>query len=339
MTEPVPSQPLKKAGKAGLNRARMPIDLSAARQNFLKKTIVETRNVPSRALSVVIAIMTFLACMTIGGIELIRQASDGWENEISREITLQIAPSPGVDMELAIKKASKIVKNYAGVKAVRQINKAGIRALLAPWLGDQLELEQLPIPKLLVIQTEDGQDIDIESMREELSQSIKGVYLDDHQQWVDRLAAMSGTLVSLGIAVFLLVMAATVLSIVFATQGAMASNQEVIEVLYFVGAEANYVGRQFQIHFFRLGLIGAGLGVLAAIVLFLAVSFFAGYYDDGASAAQIRALFGKFELDWFAFIFMAIVGIMVSLLTAITSYITVRTQFWKLEEKRLKPPQ
>ena len=62
--------------------------------------------------------------------------------------------------------------------------------------------------------------------------------LDDHRTWVDRLVAMARTTVMIGVAVLALMLSATVLSVVFATRGAMAGNGHIIEVLHFVGAEA-----------------------------------------------------------------------------------------------------
>ena len=49
---------------------------------------------------------------------------------------------------------------------------------------------------------------------------------------------MARTTVTIGMAVLVLMLSATVLSVVFATRGAMAGNGHIIEVLHFVGAEA-----------------------------------------------------------------------------------------------------
>ena len=45
---------------------------------------------------------------------------------------------------------------------------------------------------------------------------------------------------TIGIAVLVLMLSATVLTVVFATRGAMAGNGHIIEVLHFVGAEATF---------------------------------------------------------------------------------------------------
>ena len=63
--------------------------------------------------------------------------------------------------------------------------------------------------------------------------------------------------------------AATMLSVTFATRGAMAANRPVIEVLHFVGAKNGYIAGHFQRHFLLLGLQGGAIGGGAAIALFV----------------------------------------------------------------------
>ena len=53
-----------------------------------------------------------------------------------------------------------------------------------------------------------------------------------------------------------LVIAATVLSVTFATRGAMATNRSIIEVLHLIGAKHGFIAGQFQRHFLALGLKG-----------------------------------------------------------------------------------
>ena len=57
-------------------------------------------------------------------------------------------------------------------------------------------------------------------------------------------------------------LAATVLTVSFATRGAMAANQTTIEVLHFIGATDRYIAEQFQRHFLTLGLKGGVVGIV-----------------------------------------------------------------------------
>ena len=80
------------------------------------------------------------------------------------------------------------------------------------------------------------------------------------------MRAMAGTAIAGGVCILILMFAATVLSVTFATRGAMATNKAVIEVLHFVGAKNGFIARHFQHHFLVLGLQGGAIGGGAAIV-------------------------------------------------------------------------
>ena len=92
--------------------------------------------------------------------------------------------------------------------------------------------------------------------------------LDDHRSWIERMRTMAETAVIAGLAVLGLVVAVTVLSVTFATRGAMAANRPIVEVLHYVGATDAFIAGQFQRHFLLLGLKGGLIGGGVAIVLF-----------------------------------------------------------------------
>src|SRR3970040_2202252 len=59
--------------------------------------LVPENTVAGNALTIVIAIMSFLACLTLGAVTLVRDASRDWQLEIQREVTIQVHPIDGVD--------------------------------------------------------------------------------------------------------------------------------------------------------------------------------------------------------------------------------------------------
>src|SRR5579872_6052609 len=99
-----------------------------------------------RALVVVIAIMTFLACLTAGGAILVSEASEAWRGDVSRDVTIQIKPRAGEDVEADVAAAAEIASRAPGVADAVAYTKSQSEAMLAPWLGDGVDLSQLPIP-------------------------------------------------------------------------------------------------------------------------------------------------------------------------------------------------
>ena len=74
-----------------------------------------------------------------------------------------------------------------------------------------------------------------------------------------------------GVGVLALVLIATMLSVTFATNAAMAANRPVIEVLHLIGAKDAFIAGHFQRHFLKLGLKGGAIGGGAALALFALV--------------------------------------------------------------------
>ena len=298
------------------------------------QSIVPRETVAGTALIFVIAIMTFLACLTLGAVSMVNTSAAKWQNDISREVTIQIRPFDDLEMEKAIQDARQIALSFDGVAKVTALNDKETARLLEPWLGAGLQLDELPVPRLLTVTLADGARPDFVEMRAQLETQVPGSTLDDHRTWVDRLTTVALTMVAIGTTVFLLMMAATITTVIFATRGAMAGNKDVVDVLHFVGADSKFISREFQNHFLIMGLKGAAGGAVGAIILFIIL----GLWSSGSLATpegdQISALFGTFSLSWTGYFWMIVVLILVAFLTALTSSITVRRQVNNLQNYR-----
>lgn len=309
----------------------------AQRERAQRRTgpIVPARNVAGNALILVIAIMTFLSCLTLGAVSLVRDTASVWQNQIAREATIQIKPSEGLDLEAALADAAAIAGEFPGVKGARIIDREATARLLEPWLGSGLNIDELPVPRLVVITIDQDSPPDFAGLRTALSGKVPGLSLDDHRTWVDRLVTMARTTVTLGIAVLVLMLSATVLTVVFATRGAMAGNGHIIEVLHFVGAEAKFIASEFRRHFLLTGMKGAAAGGAAAIVVFVGFSFWSSRNLATPEADQAAALFGNFAIGATGYGGVALIVLVIGALTAATSHFTVITYLNDLE---FRPP-
>ncbi|RUM97694.1 ABC transporter permease [Pseudaminobacter arsenicus] len=287
--------------------------------------IVPPQNIAGRALVFVIAIMTFLSCLTLGAVTLVRDTASVWENQIAREATIQIKPSDGLDMEAALASAARIAGGFAGVRDAKVVDREATARLLEPWLGSGLDIDELPVPRLVIVTIDQTSPPDFAAMRQMLQAEVPGVSLDDHRTWVDRLVAMARTTVTLGMAILALMLSATVLTVVFATRGAMAGNGHIIEVLHFVGAEARFIASQFRRHFLITGMKGAAAGGVAAMVVFIVFSWWSSLNLATPQADQATALFGNFSIGASGYAGVALIVLLVGALTAATTHLTVVT--------------
>jgi cell division transport system permease protein len=312
-------------------QAPLAADAPSERAHRPTTPIVPARGVAGNALALVIAIMTFLSCLTLGAVTLVRDTAVVWQNQIAREATIQIKPSDGLDMEAALVQAAGIAEQYKGVTGVRIVDREATARLLEPWLGSGLDIDELPVPRLVVVTIDQTSPPDFAALRAGLIEKIPGLSLDDHRTWVDRLVAMARTMVTLGVAVLALMLSATVLTVVFATRGAMAGNGHIIEVLHFVGAEAGFIAAEFRRHFLLMGMKGAAAGGAAAVAVFIGFSLWSIRNEATPQADQATALFGNFAIGAAGYAGVALVVLIIGVLTAATSHITVVTYLNDLE--------
>ena len=149
------------------------------------------------------------------------------------------------------------------------------------------------------------------------------------------MRTMAGTAVGTGIAVLALMLAATMLSVGFATRGAMATNKTVIEVLHLVGAKNGFIARHFQSHFLLLGLQGGAIGGGAAMALFLLARLISGWFGGSAAGEQTAALFGSFSIGIGGYIAVLALIAVIALVTAWTSRHTVNRTLEMIDYRRI----
>src|SRR5580693_7759611 len=98
-----PSQRAETAGR--------PATLSEQTKSLRREVpLVPAESIAGRALVTVIAIMTFLASLTAGTAMLISDAAQDWRHSVSREMTIQIRPIVGRDLEAETAKAVELAR-------------------------------------------------------------------------------------------------------------------------------------------------------------------------------------------------------------------------------------
>lgn len=289
-------------------------------------SIVPANDVTGQALVVVIAIMTFLASLAIGGVDLISHSAHNWESQVSSEATIQVRPTDGLDIEKTLRYAAELVKGFQGVKDAQIIDRSATERLLEPWLGTGLELKELPVPRLIVVTFTDENNIDFGMISDAIATQIPGGSFNDHHNAIDRLVLMAHATIIIGLIILCLVVSSLILTIVFATRSALSGNAHIVEVLHFIGADARFIARQFDFHFFKTGLKGSFYGGIVGSIVFLGLSFWSNQNIGTPEADQASALFGNFSIDWLTYVKILILVCSVSILTMVTSRLTILNQ-------------
>jgi cell division transport system permease protein len=304
--------------------AELNAEMALPRREAQRRTapIVPQRSVAGRTLVLLIAIMTFLSGVTLGAVVLVQKSAVAWSSDVGREVTIQIRPVEGEVMESNLRTAVALAEATPGVLSAHALSLEDSYKLLEPWLGTGLDLSTIEIPRLVVVEI-DPNDADLSLLERDLT-AIKGASLDTHAAWRQQLNIMAGTIVLSGVLVLGLIVLATVLAVVFATRGTMASNREIVDVLHFIGASNSFIAGEFQGRFLSLGLRGGLIGGIGAVAFFFAVAWATGSFAPNEASAQLGILFGRFSLGIDGIIGIAAVIPVIAALTAITSRLTVR---------------
>jgi cell division transport system permease protein len=291
--------------------------------------IVPRASIAGRALVAVVAIMTFLASITTGAVLLVSASAAEWQSEVASEITVQVRPVAGRDLERDAAAVTEAIRTQPGIAGVQAYTKEESAALLEPWLGAGLSLDDLPVPRVIIARVSPGTPLDLVQLRSRVTQVAPSASVDDHRAWIERMRSMTGATVFAGIGILALVIIATIISVSFATRGAMAANRPIVEVLHFVGAGDRYIANRFFRHFLRLGLQGGIIGGGAAMLAFGFSESIASWFSGTPVGDQFAALLGTFALRPTGYLILAAQA---CLIAAITAWASRRTLFATLDD-------
>jgi len=207
--------------------------------------------------------MAFLAVFAMALSFATGRLADRWSSELARTSTLRIS-APADQADAQVRAALAVLETTPGVAAARALTPDEQRALLEPWFGPDLPVEDLTIPQLIEI-IEDGTGYDQTGLRARLQAEVPAAVLDDHTRWREPLIAAANRLRSLGWVAIVLIGASTGAMITLAAQAALAANAQVIRVMRLVGARDIYIARAFVRRFTLRALAGAAIGTFAGM--------------------------------------------------------------------------
>lgn len=282
--------------------------------------VVPPGSVTGQSLTLVIAIMCFLACLTAGAVWMIKQSADAWLKDIASEVTVQVVPVEKIDTEKSVADVVTFLRKQSGIRDARALDLSASAELLEPWLGNSDALKALPVPRLVAIEIDRASPPDLAEIGTALRRDFQGASLDDHRHWQNQIRAVTRSFALGGIAILALVAAATTAIIVSATKSAMASNREIVEVLHFVGATDKFIAREFEKHFLRLGIKAGIVGAVLAAIVFASMPAIMELLGGGAiSAVEMQRMIGTGSLDPAGYVLLGLVIAIIAALCMITS--------------------
>ncbi|SUZ31226.1 hypothetical protein ROE7235_00962 [Roseibaca ekhonensis] len=215
------------------------------------------------------AAMAFLAVFALALSMSAARLADSWTAALAQSATVRVS-APPAELDAQTEAVLEVLRTTPGIEDARVMTPEEQGDLLSVWLGPDLPLDALPLPRMVEVwETADGPDR--QGLRLRLSAEAPGAIYDDHTQWrrplidaASRLRAVSGLALAL-------IGAVTGAIIALAASAALASNAQVIRVLRLVGARDRFIARAFVRRMTRRaalgGVIGTALGMASMIGL------------------------------------------------------------------------
>ncbi|MFW2588916.1 cell division protein FtsX [Sagittula sp. SSi028] len=210
------------------------------------------------------AAMAFLTIFALALSLAAGRLGTSWGEELARASTIRIS-APADQMQEQVQTVLRVLEQTPGVATSRALTADEQRALLEPWFGPALPVEQLPVPQLIEV-TETAEGYDADGLRLRLQAEAPGAVLDEHARWRRPLVAAASRLRLLGWSSILLIGAATGAMVTLAAHAALAANAQVIAVLRLVGATDGYIAQAFVRRFTLRTLLGAAAGTVAGMI-------------------------------------------------------------------------
>jgi cell division transport system permease protein len=231
------------------------------------------RDGAQRLLPWIVALMTYIAAMTLLAALVLGSLAWRWTDDVSGAVTVLLPPSTDQAVgsnEGRILGVRDVLATLPGVTAVEVLPAAEVARRLQPWLGAGASVEDLPLPRLVVLRVSPDRRPDVAQIRNRVEPIAPGAVVDDHGVWRAEIVRLATRMMTgAGLAVLLIAATAAVL-VIFAVRSGLAIHRDTIEVLHLIGAHDDYIARQFQNHTTKLVFQG---GLVALFVLGLSEVF------------------------------------------------------------------
>ncbi len=280
-------------------------------------------------LQTIITISVFLFTIALAGVFSINTMLSNWNKSIVGSMTVQILPINNVDKEEATRltdmeqqKVINLLETMQEVKSATALDEAQLQRLVKPWLGDGVNLENLPMPRLIDVKIKRGAQIDFTKMAEAIAQVSDNASIDSHKLWLAKLIDFADGIKMLAWAILILVIAVSTTAIFYTTQTSMGLHTNIIGILHIMGAKDTYIAQQYARRSAFLGLFGGILGVTCAIPAIFIISMLAQQIEGGIIADA--------QISFTSWLIIFSIPFVSSAIAMATAYVTVKKTLGKM---------
>lgn len=288
-----------------------------------------TKSSGTAFLVLLMVLMSFLGLLALAASFAMGTMTERWSTGLENNMTVEI-PAEGPDGQImaavAVKalahEIAQALEGNAAVRRVHVLSDEEIHDLVKPWLGEDLVLDEVPLPGLVALELKNSKPALLEDIRTQIKDIAPMARLDTHEKWLQDVLRFTGALQFAASLLTIVIGATAVIAVAGAVRSRLSEHKEEVELLHLMGATDNYISKQFQRHSFLLTLYGSLAGVVVGSLILKLIGWISGEVNAN--------LLPEFKLSFFQLATMAVLPLFMSGIAIITARQTVMNVLKKL---------
>ncbi|HTN13297.1 MAG TPA: cell division protein [Sphingomonadaceae bacterium] len=262
----------------------------------------------------VIAIMVALTTIAAAGGLALSNLAQAARAELSGGLTVQIVEANVEERDRQAELALSLLANVKAVQTAERVADSELRALVEPWLGEDIGAvgEAVPVPALIDVRLSGAvTESRLKGLRALLKDKVPAAEVDAQSSWLAPVFAAISSLQWLALGLVVLLAGTSSAAVWLAARSALGSNRATIEIIHLLGGTDAQIARIFQRSIGMDALLGGavGLGFGTAAVLLLGRQF-------AALGSGMIAGGGLSLTDWLAIAAIPLAGVLIAMFTA-----------------------
>jgi cell division transport system permease protein len=280
-------------------------------------------------LVLLISLMSFLAVLSLSGTIAINKMTNRWSSGLENKVTVEIAVETKEGHILSKETIGqetlslyKMLSEHKYVESITVLNHEDIQELLSPWIGEDMSLEDLPLPGLIAVELYKVDEKGLKELTKDIETTSQYAQLETHREWLSDLINFTNALKMLALIITIIISFITVIAISYAVSTRLALHHNEVTLLHHMGASDNYIAKQFRNHAIILSFKGGMIGTIAGLI----VTFILTLLSRNSGTDLIPVI----HIGVWGIVLLCIVPAIVCTIAIITSYLTVLRSLTKM---------
>lgn len=257
-------------------------------------------------LRLLIALMTVLAMLGLAASFALSAMTDRWSSGLENRMTVEIpaegedgALIPAATVKSMTDKTVDMLRSHPAIADAEAMTEKDVQDLIAPFLGNNLAMDNIPLPGIISVRVQEGATIDIPALERRLHTIAAQGRIDTHESWLQDVVRFTGALQFAAALLTLIIGATTLVAVAGGVRSKMAVHKDELELLHLMGASDSYIARQLERHTLFLAFQGGVIGLALGSALLWLIGYVSGemgvtllpdFSLDGTQKALLAAL-------------------------------------------------